>query len=398
MGDNMKKICFFMATPFTLGGEQRVVSILSNLFVNKGFDVTILCTDINAKIDYSIYGLSDKVNIKFVRGYNNKYVIKLRQIRDRLYNENLNSGKYKDNLLIQKFINCDVITELLLIHAINKGKYNYVISLSTIYNTMLARVSKKIKAKTIGWQHSFSDAYFDFKGRRHYNQDKYTKYMFKKLDSYVVLTQYDKEYLKRRFGFDAIVINNPKSMESSHVSNLKNKQFLSLGRFVPVKNYETLIDIFNIFHKKNNDWKLVIVGDGALKETYLKKIKSYGLEKFVKIEAYSKNVVKYYLNSSIYLLPSLYEGFPMVLTEAIEFGLPVISYNISAAPELIKNNQNGFIVNNYDIEEYVNCMLKIANDPKILKRFGKCSRKISLQRPNDLIVNEWIDLFDMIDS
>ena len=398
MGDNMKKICFLMATPFTLGGEQRVVSILSNLLVNEGLDVTILCTDINAKIDYNIYDLDSKVKIKFIRGYNNKYVTRLRQKREKLYNENLISGKYKNSLYMQKFMNCDLITELLLIHAIKKEKYDYVISLSTIYNTMLARVSKKVKAKTIGWQHSFSDAYFEYKGRRHYNQNKYTRYMFKKLDCYVVLTEYDKKYLKKKFNYDAVVINNPKSMESDKVSNLKRKQFLSLGRFVPVKNYEMLIDIFNIFHKKNKEWKLVIVGEGNLKDKYLKKIKEYGLEKFIKIDNYSKNVTDYYLNSSVYLLPSLYEGFPMVLTEAVEFGLPVISFNIAAAPELIKNDKNGFIVSNYDTEKYADCMLKLANDPKKLQEFGKYSRQISVGRPNEAIVKKWIDLFDVLDS
>jgi len=300
-------------------------------------------------------------------------------------------------LIMQKYMNCDLITEILLIHAINKGKYDYVISLSTIYNTMLARVSKKIKAKTIGWQHSFSDAYFDYKGRRHYNQDKYTKYMFKKLDSYVVLTEYDRNYLKDKYNYDAVVINNPKSKDSDKVSKLNKKKFVSLGRFVPVKNYEMLIDIFNKFHKKNKEWKLEIYGEGTLKEKYLEKIKKYKLEDYIKIKEYTKDIDDCYLNSSVYLLPSLYEGFPMVLTEAIEYGLPVISFSISAAPEMIINGKNGFIVKNYDEEEYLNSMLELANDPKMIKEFGKKSREISLNRPNDMIANKWIELFEKLD-
>ena len=392
----MKKICFLMATPFTFGGEQRVVSILSNLLVNDEFDVTILCTDINAKIDYDLYGLDKRVNIKYIRGYNNKYVIKIRQFREKIYNENVLNGKYKNSLFMQKFMNCDLITELLLIYAINKGKYDYVISLSTIYNTMLARVSKKVRAKTIGWQHSFSDAYFDYKGRRHYNQEKYTNYMFKKLDKYVVLTQYDKKYLKTRFNFDSIVINNPKSMVSNVTSDLKSKRFLSLGRFVPVKNYEMLIDIFNIFHKKNKDWELYIVGEGDLKSKYIDKIKKYRLEKYVKIMDYTKDVTDYYLNSSVYLLPSLYEGFPMVLTEAIEFGLPVISFSIAVAPEMIKDGKNGFIIDNYNEEKFAKCMLKLANNKKLLNEFGNYSRKLSKNRPNEMILDKWKELFDSL--
>lgn len=390
----MKRICFLMATPFTLGGEQRVVSILSNLLVNHGYDVTILCTDINAKVDYDLYGLDRKVSIKYIRGYNNKYVIKLRQFREKLFNENANSGKYKRSLFVQKFINCDLITKFLLIYSINKGKYDIVISLSSFYNTMLAAVSHKIKAKTVGWQHSFSDAYFDYKGRRHFNQDKYTRYMFKKLDRYVVLTKYDKKYLKKKFDYNAVVIGNPKSLNSDVVSDLKHKRFLSLGRFVSVKNYEMLIDIFNIFHKKNKEWELHIVGEGELKEKYLKKIKEYKLEKYIKVVDYIKDVKECYLNSSVYLLPSLYEGFPMVLTEAIEFGLPVISFNIAVAPELIKNGKSGYIVKNYDIEKYAECMNVLASDPKLLRSFSKEARNISLKRSNQMIVEKWIKLFD----
>lgn len=390
----MKRICFLMATPFTLGGEQRVVSILSNLLVNHNYDVTILCTDINAKVDYDLYGLDHKVCIKYIRGYNNKYVIKLRQFREKLFNENANSGKYKRSLFVQKFMNCDFITKFLLIHSINKGKYDVIISLSSFYNTMLAAVSDKIKAKTVGWQHSFSDAYFDYKGRRHFNQDKYTKYMFKKLDRYVVLTKYDKKYLKKRFNYDAVVIGNPKSLNSDVVSDLKHKRFLSLGRFVPVKNYEMLIDIFNIFHKKNKEWELHIVGEGELKENYLKKIEEYKLEKYVKVVDYIKDVKDCYLNSSVYLLPSLYEGFPMVLTEAIEFGLPVISFSIAVAPELIKNGKSGYIVKNYDIEKYAECMNILASDAKLLRSFSMEARNISLKRSNQMIVEKWIKLFD----
>ena len=58
-----------MATPFTLGGEQRVVSVVSNLLLDKGYDVTILCTDNFTPIDYSIYKLNSNINIKFVNEY-----------------------------------------------------------------------------------------------------------------------------------------------------------------------------------------------------------------------------------------------------------------------------------------------------------------------------------------
>lgn len=239
-----------MATPFTLGGEQRVVTIISNLLVDIGYDVTILCTDNQTKIEYSIYKLNEKVKIAFVDGFNDPKCTNIRNKRLQMYFDNLKYGYYKNNFFIQKYINCDKYTAKLLIKAINKGNYDFVVSLSTIYNTMLAVISKKIKSKTIEWQHSCCERYFDLPNERHYNQDKFSKYMFKRLDKYVVLTNSDKVYLKNRFNVETTVINNPKSIISDKVSKLNNKQFIAVGRFDKVKNFPMLIDMFNEFHKK----------------------------------------------------------------------------------------------------------------------------------------------------
>lgn len=392
----MKKVCFLMATPFTLGGEQRVVTIISNLLIDKGYDVTILCSDNQTEVNYDIYKLNKNVKIKFIDGYNNEKCIKKRIKREKMYLDNAKYGYYKYSLLIQKYINCDRYTRKLLINKINEDNYDYIISLSTIYNTMLSTISKKIKAKTIGWQHSCSERYFDLKGERHYNQDKFTKYMFKNLDRYIVLSNSDKEYLKKKFNVDTTVINNPKSIISKKVSNLNNKQFIAVGRLVEVKNFSMLIDMFNEFHKKNKDWKLIIIGEGDQKEILNKKINDYKLNEHIILEGYKSNVEKYYLESSIYLMSSLYEGWGMVIGEAIEFGLPIISFNITSAKEMIKDGYNGYIIENYNQKKYVDSMLKLANDKELLIKMGKNSKEQAKKMSNTKIIKQWEKLFKNI--
>ena len=394
----MKKICFFMSTPFTLGGEQRVVSIISNLLIESGYDVTIMCTDMTAIRNNKLYNLNEKVKINYVRGFNNKFVKRIRNKRWDMYYENLKTGKYKNSLFALKFINCDIITQMLLINAFNKGNYDYVISLSTIYNTMLACISDKIKANTVGWQHGSFEQCFCQKERGHYNQDKFTKYMFKKLDKYIVLTNHDKKLVKQKFNENVIVINNPKSIMSDKTTNLKNKQFLAVGRFSEEKNFSLLIDMFNEYHKINKDWKLVIVGEGFLKKEYKEKIRKYNLQEFVIIKNFTSKISKYYLNSSIYLMSSFYEGWGMVIGEAIEFGLPVISFNISSAPEMIKDNYNGYIVNKNNLSKYIDCMVRLSNDEKLLKEFSKNSRTLASNFDNTLILKKWINVFRNIDK
>ena len=386
----MNKICFFMETPFTKGGEQRVVSIISNLLVQKGYDVSILCTDLITKEDYNLYNLSKKVKIKYVEGYNRRRYVELSKIRTKMYSYNLRTGRFKHSLLLQKIMNCDPFTRRLFIKRINRENFDYIVSLSTIYNTILATISKKLNCKTIGWQHSSSDRYFGLEGTRQYNQDKFSKYMFKRLDAYIVLTEFDKKWIKNKFNADVTVINNPKSIISDVTSNLKNKKFLAVGRFDPVKNYLELIDMFNKFHKVNKEWKLQIVGEGYLKDEYLKKIKEYNLEDFVEIKDYTNDISKYYLDSSIYLMSSLYEGWGMVMGEAIEFGLPIIAFNVASAKEMIKNKKNGFIVKKHNEKKYVKHMLELANNNEKLKEFSKNSKELSNNKSNDFITDKWI--------
>ncbi len=387
-------ICFLMATPFTLGGEQRVVTIISNLLVKEGNTVTILCTDEETPINYSTYQMNKKVKIKFIDGYNSIKAKKIREKRLKMERDSVIHGKYKNSLRKLKYIHCDRYTAKLLIKTIKENKFDYVISLSTTYNTMLAVISSKIKAKTIGWQHNCCKRYFDTMGVRHYNQDKFTKYMFKQLDAYVVLTNKDKEYIKNRFHVDSIVINNPKSILSKKVSKLDQKKFLAVGRLVAIKNFETLIDMFNKFHKKNKEWSLSIVGEGELREILEQKVKEYKLEKYVKIEKYTNKVSDYYLNSSCYLMTSLSEGWPMVLGEALEFGLPIISFGITAAPEIIKNGYNGYIVEDYNENVFIKKMLKIAENKELLNKLGHNSKEKANRMINENIAKQWINLMN----
>ena len=386
------KICFILETPFTHGGEQRVVSIISNHLYEQGYDVSIMCTDMTVIRDNSLYNLNENIKIDYLEGYNNKYVKKIRKRRERMNKANLEKGKYKDSLFIQKFINCDLITAYLLKRKIEKEKYDVVISLG-IYNKILARVSKYVSAKTIGWQHSSSERYFEYEGEWFYNQDKYVKYMINNLDSYVVLTNKDREYIKNRFDENVIVINNPKSIISNKTTDLSNRYFIAVGRFIPVKNFLTLIEIYKNFYKQNKRWKLKIVGDGYLKNEYLKRIKQYGLTKQVEIVDYTNDISKEYLSSSIYLMSSLQEGWGMVMGEALEFGLPIISFDITSAPEMIVDGYNGYIVKKYDKKEYMNKMLELANDEDKLRKFSKRSKKLSKQKNDSLIIEKWISLF-----
>lgn len=109
-----------------------------------------------------------------------------------------------------------------------------------------------------------------------------------------------------------------------------------------------------------------IFGDGEDKEALLKLISNFKLKKFYLLEGISKNIQEEMYNSSMYIMTSRYEGFPMVLLEALSVGLPIISYNCPSGPaEIIENNDCGFLVEFNNTEQLVARTIELINDERL---------------------------------
>ncbi len=391
-----QKICFLMKNPFTLGGEQRVVSVLSNILINHGFSVTILCTD-SFVANYDLYQLNRKVKVEQlnITGHLLYKIVNLFYKIIRFVNRKTNL--LKRNYGILNVIYCNKWLKKNLIKTIGRNHYNYVIGVGGTYTLFVASIKKMVNCKVIGWQHSSYEAYFLTKDNCSWHQDVLFEKSLSQLDQYIVLTNYDKEKIDSRFSIQSRVIPNPKSFESAIVSNLDHKSFVAMGRFEYVKAFEDLIDSFYIFSKKNADWNLYIYGNGSYKERYINKIKQYHLENRVFIKNYTNDVKKVLLDASIYLLSSRWEGFPMSVLEAMEMGLPVISYDISAAKEIITNN-SGILVPSRDIQKYADAMSKLVNNPNLLQKMGECAKINVGKYSYNTIYEIWYSMFMELDS
>ena len=107
----------------------------------------------------------------------------------------------------------------------------------------------------------------------------------------------------------------------------------------PQKDQLTLIHSFNNFASYNNDWKLLIIGDGSLKTEIVNLINKYNLNERVEILPFQKNLTKFYLSSSIYVSTSLYESHGLSANEALNFKLPLIAFkNCYGLNKLVDNN------------------------------------------------------------
>ena len=133
-----------------------------------------------------------------------------------------------------------------------------------------------------------------------------------------------------------------------------------VGRFVKTKNHELLINVFNKYHKINNNSRLILAGQGPLLEKTKVRVKELGLDKFVYFVGQQKNIHEYYQTFDIFMLPSLYEGLGMALIEAQISGLPCIASK--GVPEITKViDCFSFIDLNESLDTWVNKIIEYSN-------------------------------------
>ena len=110
-----------------------------------------------------------------------------------------------------------------------------------------------------------------------------------------------------------------------------------------------MIEAFHIFAQQNNDWKLDIVGEGIEEELYRSLIQKYRLENKVFIHPFTNNIQEFYSKAQVYVLSSRWEGFGLVLVEAMAHGLPIVSSDLPTSKEIM--DDFGLYFKNGDIRE-----------------------------------------------
>ena len=387
----MKKICFFTDNISTIGGIQRCVCMLSNELIKKGIQVDILCTNKfnNGELAFE---LSDKVNVKYVNKVTliNKCLFFWTRF---LKNIDFKYGIFRKFPKFQEFIHIKAkySRNNNMVFKINEGNYDYVIATGGSMILMIGSYLEKINTKVIGWQHSSCISYFEDEDRNYKYLSKLYYSIIKKMYKYIVLTKVDVKWFKDNMNFDCECIYNMKTFDTHDITTLENKKFISVGRLVQEKNFDLLIDAFSIFSKKNNEWVLDIFGGGEEEEHLTKKIQELKLSDRVFINNFEKNISKKYLDSSIFITTSKIEGFGLVLIEAMECGLPVITTNIPAFKELV-SKKNGYVIEENTPECLANYMLKLVNDSEKMQKLSLNNKEEAKKYSRESIVNKWLKI------
>lgn len=374
------KIAYVYTSLTTLGGVDRVLSIKANYLADKvGYEVYII-TDSQAGRPPT-FPLSPKIHhidldINFDRQYEFGIVRRFLFYKKmmKIYRQRLEKTLYE--------IKPDIVSTTC-------GR-------DLDFLTEIKDGSKKIGESHIAKQYCRNFHLMEAKGGIYKIVAKYWRRKqenaIKQLDALVVLTNHDAYSWKTVK--DAIVIPNPITITTQQISTCENNKIISIGRLSEQKGFDMLINAWKIVSKKYPDWELNIYGEGELKDCLEKQIKDNVLGNSLHLCGPTKNVVEKYAESSIYVMSSRFEGFGLVLVEAMACGLPCISFDCPYGPsDIIRHNEDGLLVENGNIQKLADAIIYLIKNSFTRKQMGKKSFENSLRYSINNIMQQWTNLF-----
>ena len=155
-----------------------------------------------------------------------------------------------------------------------------------------------------------------------------------------------------------------------------------------------LISIWGKVASDYPEWQLHIVGDGYMRDSLEAQIDALGVREQVILHGSTTNVRPYYLNSSISVSTSAYEGFPLTMLETITAGLPLVTYACPCGPrDLIQDGSNGFLVEMGDKTTFEARLRILMNDTELRKRMGRNARESAELYTYERVMQKWDVLF-----
>lgn len=219
----------------------------------------------------------------------------------------------------------------------------------------------------------------------------------RKFDRFVVLTQEDRGYWGNLPNIEVIpnaALLPPK--EGRYVSDVSAHRVIAVGRLDYQKGFDRLIDAWRIVKSDpaSGDWTLDIFGQGEWKGMLQGMTDRYGLGGSVSIHAPVKDIWQEYAGSAFLVMSSHYEGFPMVMIEAMSCGLPVATFGYKCGPEdIIGGKGSGIIVREGDTEALAGAMKRLMSDVSLRRSMSREALKVTETYSEAAVMEKWMRLF-----
>ena len=375
------RIVYIYSTLTTKGGTERMIIEKANYLAEHfGYDVTIV-TCFQHAVEPNFFYVSPKVSqnnleIPFFSQYKYKYPKRLWM-------------KWQMNRLLIKSIN-EVVKQIdpdILI-GVSRFKANFI-------STIKCRAKKIIECHVIR-ENTFNkfdeSKIFPFRIFMKIYEFFYLRTMERNADVIVALTEKDKEFYK--WAKHKLAIPNFSTMQITHYSDCTSKRVIAVGHLEWIKGIGRLIEIWKIVSDRYPDWHLDIFGEGRMEETLKKLIKIYGLNN-VTIHDCTSDISQEYAKSSICAVTSYFEGFSLVLLEAMKHGLPCVAFDCPFGPSTIINDaQCGFLVEDGDTRLFAERLCYLIENEELRKHFSKAAIEKAKYFDVDIIMNKWKELFE----
>lgn len=220
------------------------------------------------------------------------------------------------------------------------------------------------------------------------------KLVYRRADKILVQTETIRQFfdgkLKDRTHIIYNPVNIPKEMVGQALTTPKKKRIVTVARLMPQKNHDVLIRAFAIFSKSHPDYTLTIYGNGPQGEELKQLADSLGVGDKVSIPGASKTIHQDILDAEMMCLVSTREGMSNAMIEAMCLGLPCICTKVSGAIDLIENEKNGLLVEIGDVDELVEKMTYLADNPSIAQQIGKQAVELYQLLNKERINREWM--------
>lgn len=375
------KIVYCINTIDGYGGIDRVVVTKANILADVyGVDITFMITDGKGKP--AVDNLSPKVHVIHLNvGY---------------YNSDFKSKFHLAySVLIKPFKHYRILKKELI-----DNNPDVIISVGTSEKIVLPFIDGNwVKIREYHFPKNFRNKISNSRLSQLWAPigEKIDEWLYKKFDHTVVLTYGDLNRNWKGYKKVSVIPNFIKGEFPKELAKLENHIVIAVGRLVDQKNYPPLIRAFRKVVDLHPDWILEIYGEGCLRNSLQSLIDELHLQNNVFLKGNVNDISQRLLNSSIHVMSSQMEGFPLVLLESMPLGLPVVSFDCEFGPsDIIMDGDNGFLVPLNDERKLAERICQLIENPELRKQMGQRAREVSKKYTMEYVMPMWIDLFEQI--